>query len=43
MPFCQDTLCQYTIPQHVDICNNNLLLSYCNHSVSNENLRYKDQ
>ena len=43
MPFFQDTLCQYTIPQHVGICNNNLLLSHCYHSVCSENLKYKDQ
>ena len=43
MNFFQDTLCQYTILQHVDICNINLLLSHCYHSVCNKNLKYKDE
>ena len=43
MHFFQDPLCQYTIPQHVDICNINLLLSHSYHSVCNENLKDKDQ
>ena len=41
--FFQVTLCQYTIPQLVGICNINLLLSYCYHSICNENPKYKDQ
>ena len=43
MHFFQDTLCKYTIPQHVDIYKINVLLYHCYHSVSNENLKYKDQ
>ena len=39
----QDNLCQYKIPQHVDICNINLSLSHCYHSACNENVKYKDQ
>ena len=43
MHFLQDTLCQYTVPQHIGICNINLLLSHFYHSVGNENLKYKNQ
>ena len=43
MHFFQGTLCQYTIPHDVGICNINLLLSHGHHSVCNENLEYKDQ
>ena len=43
MHFFKGTLCQYTIPQYVGICNINLLLSHGYHSVRDEHLKYKDQ